>query len=456
MIRLLTVLLAALAVAAPAAGAEQKKLNVLFIAVDDLNCATGTDGHPLVRTPNLDRLAARGVRFSRAYCQYPLCNPSRTSLLSGRLPDSTRIFDNNTPPRQYLGKDVVFLPEHFGVNGYFTARAGKIAHGRYEDHVRWSVTGRPGKAKRNQVAEVLQPKQGGAMKISWRATNRNDEDEPDGRTARLIAQRMEKNRDRPFFLAAGFKKPHLPFVAPRKYFDLYPLERIALPKERADVRKGVPAVAFTRTKGDEAMTDKDKKEAIRAYYACVSFVDAQLGVLLDALDRLKLWDSTVVVFFSDHGFLLGEHGGLWRKMCLFEESVRVPLVVAAPGKKAGAVCGRVVELLDLYPTLCELCHLKAPEGLQGTSLVPLLEDPKAAWKRQAAYTVVSRGKGLLGRSVRTQRHRYTEWGGADRAELYDHDRDPHEQVNLANQPEHRKLLEQMRRLLRQHSKSEAR
>jgi uncharacterized sulfatase len=450
MIRLLSVLLATLAVAAPAT-ADETKLNVLFIAVDDLNCATGTFGHPLVKRPNLDRLAARGVRFSRAYCQYPLCNPSRTSLLSGRLPDTTRILDNTTPPRKYLGADVAFLPEHFRANGYFTARVGKIAHGRFEDSIRWDAGEKPGKAPAARPGAAP----GGAMKIAWRATNRKDEQEPDGRTAREVARLIEKNRDRPFFIAAGFKKPHLPFVAPRKYFDLYPLDQIALPKEPADVRKGVPALAFTRTKGDEAMTEKEKKEAIRAYYACVSFVDAQLGVLLDTLDRLKLWERTVVVFFGDHGFLLGEHGGLWRKMCLFEESARVPLVVAAPGRKTRAECGRLAELLDLYPTLCELCRLKPPHGLEGMCLVPLLDDPKAEWKRPAAYTVVARRgkqKPIIGRSVRTERYRYTEWGGPEQAELYDHDSDPRELVNLAKKPEQHKMVEQMRRLLQQRRK----
>jgi uncharacterized sulfatase len=364
----------------------------------------------------------------------------------------TRIIDNNTPPRTTLGRDVLFLPEYFRRLGYFTARVGKIAHGRYEDAVRWDVSesatrGKADKADRNRPAAAAPgaPPTGG-LKITWKATDRKDEEEPDGHTARRVAELLEKHKDGPFFIAAGFHKPHLPFVAPRKYFDLYPPDKISLPREPADVRKGVPPVAFTHTAGDEKMTDKEKRQAIAAYYACVSFTDAQVGVLLDTLDRLKLWDNTVVVLLSDHGFHLGEHGGLWRKMCLFEEAARVPLIVAAPGKKP-AVSPRLAELLDVYPTLTDLCGLPPPRGVEGTSLRPLLDDPTRAWKRAVAYTIVGRKKGLIGRTVRSERYRYTEWGSAREAELYDHDQDPHEFVNLARDPQHAGTVAQMRRLL---------
>jgi iduronate 2-sulfatase len=446
------------ALAAPAAAAEpaQKKPNVLLIVVDDLNCAVGCYGHPVVKTPNIDRLAARGVRFEHAYCQYPLCNPSRTSFLSGRLPDHTRIFDNNTPPRTTLGANVVFLPEHFKAHGYFTARVGKVAHGKYEDAVRWDVSenARRGEAGDEEAAERVEfVQQGeGGLKLTWRATRNKDEQEPDGHTARRVAGLIREHKDGPFFIAAGFHKPHLPWVAPQKYFDLYPPEKIELPKEPADVRKGVPELAFTRTAGDDKMTDKERQQAVAAYYSCVSFTDANVGVLLDTLDELKLWDSTVVVFVSDHGFHLGEHGGLWRKMTLFEEANRVPMIVAVPGKRP-AVSPRLVELLDLYPTLADLCGLPKPEGLEGMSVKPLLDDPRREWDRAVAYTVVARGKKegdrpLLGRAVRTERYRYTEWGDEKQAELYDHQADPKEFVNLAKDPRHAETLAMMRKLLK--------
>jgi uncharacterized sulfatase len=433
---------------------KQPKRNVLFIAVDDLNCAIGCYGHPIVKTPNIDRLAKRGVRFEHAYCQYPLCNPSRTSFLSGRLPDVTRIFDNNTPPRTTLGQEHVFLPEYFQKNGYFTARVGKIAHGRFEDAVQWNISeSNAGKQAKKQARVEAQQQAEGGIKLSWTATKNEDKDEQDGRTARRIVELLEQNKDKPFFLAAGFHKPHLPWVAPKKYFDLYPPEKITLPQEPADVRKNVPAVAFTRTAGDDDLTELDRKKAIAAYYACVSFMDAQVGVLLDAMDRLKLWDNTVVVFLSDHGFHLGEHGGLWRKMTLFEEATHVPMIFAVPGVKPG-VSPRLVELLDLYPTLTDLCGLSMPKGLEGMSLRPLLDDPTRKWDRVVTYTVVGRGKGqagkgsMLGRTVRSDRYRYTEWGSPKDAELYDHEKDPHELTNLAGKPEHALTVAVMRRLLK--------
>lgn len=436
--------------AAAQAQEKSRKMNVLIISVDDLNTSIGCYGHPLVKTPNIDRLAKRGMKFERAYCQYPLCNPSRTSFMSGRRPDTTKIVDNTTPPRTTLG-DVAFLNEFFSRNGYFTGRIGKILHGAFANASKWDVDEEPNKtkkkvAKETDEATALEQKkkaQQGGIKITWKATDNKDEDEIDGMTARRIAQLLEKNKDKPFFLAAGFHKPHLPFNAPKKYFDRYPPEKITLPKEPADVRKGVPDKAFTKTEGDDKMTDLEKKQAIAAYYACVSFMDAQVGVILDTMDRLDLWDSTIVIFMSDHGFHLAEHGGLWRKMTLFEESARVPLIVAAPGLKGGQNCSRLVELVDLYPTLSEMCKLPAQKELEGTSFAPLLRDPNQAWKK-GAFTVVQRGK-MLGRTVVTERYRYTEWG--EGAELYDHQADPRELTNLAVSESHRQTLADMRKLL---------
>jgi uncharacterized sulfatase len=428
----LLVLLVLLSPAWAHAGAAPGKMNVLFIAVDDLNTCLGCYGHPVVKTPNIDRLAARGVRFERAYCQYPLCNPSRISLLSGRRPDTTKIYLDGVAAREHLS-GVDLLPEYFRRFGYFTAHVGKIGGA-----VRWDVSVRGWHVE----------KEGGPMRLEWRATKNKDEDEPDGHTARQVVRLLEEHKGKPFFIAAGFGRPHLPFVAPQKYFDLYPPERIELPKEPADVRKNVPPIAFNRHK--EKLPAEQARQATAAYFACVSFMDAQLGVVLDALDRLGLWDSTVVVFWSDHGFNLGQHGGLWRKASLFEECARVPLIVAAPGKRQGAASPRLAELVDLYPTLTQLCKLPRPEGLEGASLAALLDDPQQPWKK-AAFIQVAHGREheVMGRSVRTERYRYTEWDeGKQGTELYDHATDPRELTNLAMDPASASTVAELRQLLR--------
>lgn len=432
-------------------GALQKpKLNVLFIAVDDLNTRLGCYGDPVAKTPNIDRLARRAVRFNRGYCNYPLCNPSRTSLLSGRRPDTTKILDNTTPPRTYLGADVAFLPELFQAHGYFTARVGKIAHGKFESAVKWEISenskGGIGarRAKGNRKVQITDDE--GAAKLVWEPTGNDDADEPDGNTARRIVKLMGEAGGKPWFLGCGFHKPHLAWIAPKKYFDLYDPAKIPLPQEPPNDREDIPAVALTQTIGDDKMTNEQKRQAIAAYHACTSFMDAQVGVLLDELDRRNLWDSTVVVLFGDHGWHLAEHQGLWRKMTLFEEADRAPLLVAAPGFARGAVSERFVEWVDLYPSLAELCGLPAPTGLEGTSFVPLLRDPARPWKK-AAYTMVKRGKDTIGRRVVTNRYRYTEWGSAEVAELYDRTKDPKEFVNLAKDPKMKPVIAEMRALL---------
>lgn len=436
------------------ARAASPRLNVLLVAVDDLNNRIGCYGDPVVQTPNLDRLARRGVRFDRAYCNYPLCNPSRTSLLSGRRPDTTQIFDNVTPPRTYL-KDVVFLPEFFKQHGYFTARVGKIAHGAFEHEVAWdiseSVAWRPLDVKRAAEAATAPRKakaqETGGAKLTWRATDGKDSDEPDGRTALRIVELLEQNRNRPFFIGCGFHKPHLPWVAPKKYFDLYPPEKVILPATPANDRDDIPPIALTHTPGDELLSELDKRKAVAAYHAATTFMDAQLGLVLDALDRFQLWDRTVVLLFGDHGWHLNDHLGLWRKMTVFEEVARAPLLVAAPGKQRGVGCPRLVEFVDIYPTLVDLCGLPLPSGLEGTSFAPLLEDPQRPWKK-AAFTQVRRPKGVMGRSVRTERYRYTEWGSDQVVEFYDHEYDPKEWTNLAGNPRAAKAMAEARALLR--------
>jgi len=451
-----------LAVPAGHAAVAPAKPNVLFIAVDDMNNDLGCYGHPLVKSPNIDRLAKRGVRFDRAYCQFPLCSPSRSSLMTGLRPGTTRVFNLQYHFRTGL-PDVVTLSQLFGQHGYYHARVGKIYHygnpgqigtSGLDDPKSWQEVINPaGLDKTALEPDILNytPKRGlgSAMSILSDANNA-DTDHTDGKVATEAIKLLERHADEPFFLAVGFYKPHTPYVAPMKYFDLYPLEKMQLPKEPVEHLAHIPkpALASVQPWPLFGVTTNQARECKQAYYATISFVDAQIGRVLDALDRLKLRDNTIVVFWSDHGYHLGEHG-LWMKQSCFEESARVPLIIAAPGQKArGKVSPRIVELLDLYPTLADLAGLPAPKNLEGVSLRPLLNDPKAKWARPA-FTQVQRG-GFPGYSVRTERWRYTEWDdGAKGVELYDHDKDSRELKNLATNPKYAKPLAEMKALVKQ-------
>jgi iduronate 2-sulfatase len=446
--------LALAAGAAPAADAPgPPKLNVLFIVADDLNCQIGCYGNTVVKTPNIDRLAARGVRFDRPYCNYPVCNASRTSFLSGRYPDTTQVFGNATDPRTKLGKDFQFLPEYFHAHGYFTGGVGKIAHGGFPSSVKWDVFAEPmrGIDEDDKTPRPRRPARRAATKkpdevtvpFAWQATENKDEEEADGQVARKVVKLLEQHQGGPFFIAAGFHKPHVPHTAPKKYFDLYPVERMPLPVEPTDHAKSIPVIA-RNGKYFPDLTDTQKRSIIAHYYAATTFMDAQVGLLLEAMDRLKLWDNTVVVFLGDHGWHHGEHGGFWAKMSAMEESARAPLIVAAPGRKP-AVSERLVEFVDLYPTLTELCRLPAAAGVEGTSFAPLLDDPQRLWKA-AVFTVVRR-RGGLGRAVRTETHTYIEWPDGS-AQLYDHTRDAHEYFNLAGDAGQAPTVAALKKLLK--------
>ncbi len=447
-----------------ARSAPLRKPNVLFIAVDDLNNALGTYGHPLVKSPNIDGLARRGLRFDRAYCQFPLCNPSRSSFLTGRRPDATGVYENATHFRKNIA-DTVTLPQLFGQHGYYVARVGKLYHygvpgqigtSGLDDEQSWQHVVNP-RGRDKDVEErifTLVPGQFGGT-LSWLAVDAPDEEFTDGIGAAEAIKLMEQPRDRPFFLAVGFYRPHTPYVAPKRHFDQYPVDRIQLAQVPANEREGRPAPAYgSANRVQDAMTDEQRKQAIQAYHAATSHMDAQVGRLLAALDRLKLRDNTIVVFFSDHGYHLGEHG-LWQKMSVFENSARVPMIISAPGMKAaGKSSGRTVELVDLYPTVADLAGLPAPSYLDGKSLRPLLYDPRAAWTKPA-ITQVRRGGGALnqpfvmGRSVRTERYRYTEWAEGERGtELYDYDTDPREGKNLAADPAQAKTVAELKALLK--------
>lgn len=435
-----------------------KKMNVLFIASDDLNNRLGTYGHPLVKTPNLDRLAKRGVMFNNAYNQYPLCSPSRVSLLTGLRPDTTGVYDLKTLFRDNI-PTVITLPEFFKMNGYFSARVGKIYHygvpgqigtDGQDDPQSWNKVVNPyGRDKEEEhLLTNYTPNRGLGSSLSWLEAEGTDDEQTDGMVANEAIRLMKEHKDKPFFIGAGFYRPHCPYVAPKKYFDLYPLDQITLPENPPEHFKNIPKPAFFTDPLYWGLNEHQRKEVIRAYYASVTFMDAQVGKLLDAVDALGLADNTIIVFWSDHGYNLTEHGQ-WKKQSLFEAVARVPLFIAAPDAKGnGKTSKRVVELIDLYPTLASLCGMKPPPYLAGADLTALLNNPKSKWERPA-FTQVLRGReNIMGRSVRTERWRYTEWNrGADGVELYDYKKDPDEYHNLANDPGYKKVRENLQGLL---------
>lgn len=436
------------------AAADERKPNVLFIAIDDLSNALGCYGDPVAKTPHMDRLAASGVRFDRAYNQIPLCNPSRASLLTGRRPDATQVYDLDRHFREALA-DVVTLPQLFKNSGWFTARVGKIYHydvpkgigtDGLDDQPSWQVVVNP---KGRDVLEEDRitnptPAKPVSAALSWLAAEDADEEQTDGMIASEAIKLLEQHRDEPFFLGVGFFRPHTPFVAPKKYFDMHPLESMRLPSAPSDDRADIPVPAFAHNNPipNYGLDELTCRKAMQAYHACVSFVDAQVGRLLDALDRLKLADRTIIVLWSDHGYHLGEHNGIWQKRTLFEEGARAPLIVRAPAAKGnGRECPRIVEFVDIFPTVAGFAALPLPAGLHGRSLVPLLNDPLMEWDG-AAITQILRPaddrlpQQVMGRSIRTERWRYTEWnGGIDGIELYDHRDDPHEFRNRSQNPD---------------------
>jgi uncharacterized sulfatase len=461
--QLLVGLVVAMGFAGRALAADAKRpMNVLFIASDDLNNDLGCYGNKLVKSPNIDRLAARGVTFNRAYCQFPLCSPSRVSLMTGLRPDVTKIYNLQTNFRTQTIPDALTLPQMYRQNGYYVARVGKMFHygvpGQIgtrglDDPKSWEEVINPRGRDKDEEDKLtnLNPKRGLGSALAWLAADGGDEEQTDGIAATRAIQLLGEHKGKPFFLGVGFYRPHCPYIAPKKYFDMYPIEQIKLPEQRVDDLKDVPQVAPFVRPPNWSLKDDDLRRAIQAYYASVTFMDAQVGRVLDALDRLGLAENTVVVFWSDHGYLLGEHGQ-WMKMSLFEKSARVPLIVAAPGAKGnGKACDRMVELLDLYPTFADMTGSQVPVHFAGMSLKPLLDDPTAQWSKPGAYTQVTRmanKKQIMGRSIRTERWRYTEWDeGKSGVELYDHQADPEEYTNLADKPEMAASITQLKQLL---------
>ncbi|HEY7090875.1 MAG TPA: sulfatase [Tepidisphaeraceae bacterium] len=454
---------------------QPPRYNVLFLISDDLRTECTCYGG-LAKTPNVDALAAAGVRFDRAYCQFPLCNPSRSSMLTGRYPTSTGVLGNRTAFRT-AHPDWVTLPQHFKDNGYISYRCGKIFHGGIDDPKAWSQRGDAPDEPRTQLdADVFRPLYA-AMQVgptTWpmagdeqltqaQRSDRwivlsDDVDHPENRVADQTIQFMRRNRDKPFFIGCGFSKPHSPPTAPKRFYDLYDVERIPLPPDyapRPTVPEGFPRGAIRPRNADlfinRDSTPQTAREMIRAYLASCSWMDWNVGRVIAALDELGLRERTIIVFWGDHGYQLGEKGKWSKAGSLFEAGARVPFIVIAPGAIGnGQSCARVVEMVDLYPTLVELCGLPKPDGLEGRTIASLLNDPKQPWDHPA-YTCWSEdGQTLTGVAVRTERWRYAEYtlGGAM---LLDTENDPHEMKNLAGDTKYTDHVAQLSPLVRKYA-----
>ena len=448
--------------------------NVLFIVCDDLNTHVSTSGYRHIKTPAFDALALAGMRFGRAYCQYPVCGPSRASLLSGLYPESTGVLDNKSDIRQTRPR-TQSMPQCFKEQGYWTASVGKVFHSprhdpgaaawhqflRFQnDEMPHVTTARKvfeaqhgpvdkGKTRRlwKQHLNTLSTQTRGQQRPGYGRSGLRDEQHKDGKNVRQVVSWLDRKTHgkQPFFIACGIQKPHVPFLAPDRYFGLYPRNELLFSLTPARFWDQAPRSAMVKRfrgfgfkLGEE--NDALRREYTQAYHACISFIDAQIGMLLESLKRNGLRDNTIVVLTSDHGYQLGEHF-MWGKVTLFEVCDRVPLLIRVPGLTTPrSSSAGLVELIDLFPTLAELCSVKPSDDLQGRSLVPMLRDPASPGKK-AVYTVVRRGP-RLGKAIRSDHWRYARWPGGE--ELYDLGTDPDEYVNLATSTKHADVMADLR------------
>ena len=468
---------------------EQRPMNVLFIVSDDMRTDLGVYGHPTVKTPNLNKLANEGVRFERAYCQYPLSCPSRSSLLTGRRPATSGLYSN----REWFGAtypDWVSLPKLFKQNRYVALRTGKIFHGGIDDTDAWTEGGEarlftnpintappsyinpsdhysfqrripkltPGADPSSRRTDPL----GNPDSDNWEAV--------EGEVAKQLGDtrvgdkaieyiRRSKETGQPFFIACGFSKPHTPFIAPKEFFDLYSIDDIELPPDFASlpmIPPGFPEGSIRPNNADlfigRTASPEEARQMILAYYACISYVDWNVGRVIAELDRQGLRENTIIIFWSDHGFQLGEKGKWSKAGSLWEQGTRVPFIIHDPRVKGNGVSSpRIVELVDIYPTLVELCGLPKQKGLDGASLTPLLENPLTEWNRPA-YTVWNEhGRGITGVAIRTERWRYAEFFGIGAgAFLTDPINDPHELRNLVYDPKYKDIVAELHKLASEH------
>ena len=441
-------LAAATALALPIrARAQGAKPNVLFIAIDDLNDWVGClGGHPDAKTPHLDRLAARGVNFTNAHCPAPLCNASRAALMTGVRPSTSGVYENPQPWRQSPAlKNAITIPQHFITHGYAAMGSGKIYHGAFPDPPSWSEY--VPSQQRNAFGNPNPPN--GPLSgiprtnhFDWGPIDATDEEMGDTKTVNYVASQLAKKHEKPFFLACGLTRPHLPWYVPKKYFDRFPIDQIRMPQVKEDDLNDVPEVAkqIARPQGDHTRVIKHDqwRKAVQAYLAAVAFCDDRIGQLTAALDASPHKDNTILVLWSDHGWHLGEKLH-WRKFSLWEEATRNLLFITAPGvTKPDTKCDAPVNLLDIYPTLIDLCGLKPlPNQIESTSLLPLLKDPGAPWDKPSLCTFRKSNH-----SLRTRTHRYTRYHDGTE-ELYDHQADPQEWTNLASRPEHEALKKEL-------------
>ena len=444
---LLAVVLFCFACAAAVDGKERP--NVLMITVDDLNdWVVGLGGHPQSVTPNIERLSKRGVLFTNAHCQAPICNPSRTSFMTGLRPSTTGIYENRpwfrTTP---LNRDRVTLTEHFSANGYETFTAGKIFHGSRTEKRSFDNIG-PTPGQRDKEAKRIQTDLPGKVNSLWDfgPQDYGGNKSNDYKDASWVIDQMERKHAKPFFIALGFYRPHVPFYAPRKWFELHPLRKVRLPEVKLDDWLDLPEFARKLTSNstppahDWFVKSGKWKHAVQAYLSCVSFMDAQLGRVLNALEKSSYAKNTIVVLFSDHGFHLGEKQR-WAKQSLWETSTHVPMIISVPGGLKGRRCSRPVELIQVFPTLVELCGIKKRKGLEGVSIKALLDEPASEWTRPALTTFKQNNH-----AVRSERWRYIRYSDGSE-ELYDHSKDPNEWTNLAGRPEHAAVIREHARWL---------
>jgi arylsulfatase A-like enzyme len=458
---------------------KEKKKNILFVVCDDLNTHVSTSGYEPITTPNLTRLANDSITFNRAFCQYPVCGPSRASFLSGLYPQSTGVL-NNTFDIRKTRPGTVSMPQFFKQNGYWTAGVGKVFHNTKSDHgdIAWhenlrfendelevvrearvkfeaehgSIDKQPNKKKWKEIQKQVSAKLNAQTPPGKGRSGLRDDQHKDGKNARQVVQWLEDKSygDKPFFISLGLQKPHVPFLAPDKYFDLYPFDKITYQNDRPNLWDFLPSSALSKRYeafGFEFAKENHplRKEYIQAYHACVSFIDAQLGLVIDSLKKQGLWDDTIIILTSDHGYHLGDHF-IWGKVTLFDIGAKVPFIVRVPSlSKSGTTSEAMVELIDIYPTLADLAELKAPDHLQGISLRPLLGHPERLGKRKYAYSVVTRGPKNLGYALRNQNWRYGKW--PDGEELYNLRNDPQEKNNLAQKDHLKERLEDFRVIL---------
>jgi iduronate 2-sulfatase len=458
------------------------KLNVLFIAADDMRPQLGCYGDTTVKSPNLDALAKRGMLFNRSYVQQALCSPSRISLLSGRYPATTKIFEIGRPLRATM-PDITTLPQHFKNNGYQTRSFGKIYHVGIDDDASWTVPAWHSKQPRTSAAtqaavakyvadakakgiEIPQKGKGNRNSAipAFEAVDCNDEDLLDGDCAsNAIVQLREyaKHTDQPFFLAVGFANPHVPWIAPKKYFDLYDPAQLVLTKNEF-LPTGAPRFAATsgtdfywykdvpQVTGDK-LPEEYKRACLQGYFAAISYVDAQVGRLLATLDETGLAKNTVIVFWSDHGYYMGEHTWWGAKHNNYEGATRNCLIISQPSQKtAGKTTDSLAQSVDLAPTLTEICDLPPHAGFEGTSLAAILEDPSRD-VNNAAYSWYPKS-GYLGLAMRTDKWRYVEWtkpGEPTMREMYNMVHDPQNDVNVAGKPEHQQVMDSLSRRMRE-------